>query len=359
MTTQSSSQYTLQPWLTPVRLVAISNQTGTYYNGDTNSGVGATFTYPTGVLTIDSVVVNFGDRILLADQNSAFQNGIYVCKQAGAVGVSAILQRSADQQCLEQIMPGFYVPIDAGTLNAGDMYVLLEPRPAALGINDVIWSSVNAGGSGVQAIAPILTHAIASFYNTTGDITAYSGTVFNNGNIQAGDNAIPGSFISFPTGSAAGALILQAQNNSGNYLLFINNASFGQSSNLIIPDPGAASANFILDHGSQTMAAGSKLLLDTGNATVVSQTCTLNKQVGVITTESLTLATAATYTFTINNSLAQLGVPVFVSLSAGSNTVPLNCTVAAKCAIGQINVILANNSASSLNGTLIVNFSLL
>lgn len=126
-------QYVISPWLTPVRLVAASNQSGTYFNGPSNNGVGATFTYATGALTIDSVAVNVNDRILFAAQSSAWQNGIYICTQAGATGVAAILQRAEDMQSIEQTFTGQYVSVKGGTTYGGSIWTLIEPFPAALG----------------------------------------------------------------------------------------------------------------------------------------------------------------------------------------------------------------------------------
>ena len=91
-------QFIKTPWLTPVRVVATSNQSGTYFNGFSNNGVGATFTYATGALTIDSVVVKLYDRVLLAGQTAKYQNGIYICTQQSATGVAAVLTRAADWQ---------------------------------------------------------------------------------------------------------------------------------------------------------------------------------------------------------------------------------------------------------------------
>jgi hypothetical protein len=119
--------------LAPVRLVATSNQSGSYVNGPLNNGVGATFTYATGVLTLDSVVVNLNDFILLSGQTLLYQNGIYQCTQQGATGVAAVLTRRGDFQCIEQLKIGQNVFIGAGTTNAGASAVLVEPMPAAFG----------------------------------------------------------------------------------------------------------------------------------------------------------------------------------------------------------------------------------
>ncbi len=135
MTATNFNQY---PCLTPVRVVAISNQTGTYSNGTLNNGVGATFTYATGALTIDSVIVNLNDSVLLEGQTNKNENGIYICTQQGATGVSAVLTRRNDLQCIEQLLLGGYVSVSAGTVNAGAIYAFVEPKPAHFGVDELL-----------------------------------------------------------------------------------------------------------------------------------------------------------------------------------------------------------------------------
>lgn len=115
------------------RLVEIANLTATYSNGPTNNGVGATLTFATGTLTIDSVLTVLNDRILLTGQTLAYQNGLYYVSQAGATGVAAILTRAGDMQCIEQFRRSHYCPIGAGTLRGGAIYCIVEPLPAAIG----------------------------------------------------------------------------------------------------------------------------------------------------------------------------------------------------------------------------------
>jgi hypothetical protein len=139
--------------LAPVRVVAASDQSGTYFNGPINNGVGATLTYATGALTIDSVVVNLNDYVLLAGQTAGYENGIYQCTQMGATGVSAILTRRGDLQCIEQIQAGAYVSVFAGTVYGGSMWAIIEPLPAAIGVpltsglNDINFATITATGS--------------------------------------------------------------------------------------------------------------------------------------------------------------------------------------------------------------------
>jgi hypothetical protein len=259
----SFQQFNISPWLTPVRLVATTNQSGTYFNGTLNNGVGATFTYATGALTIDSVDVVVGDRILLSAQTSANENGVYVCTQAGSTGVSAILQRSADQQCIEQLHTGFYVTVGAGTLNAGTAFVMVEPKPAQLGIDDLTWAS-EPGAGAVTFSGPASTaNNLVVFSDTAGNIKAASTTstlgqplsvtgsiTSTTGNITSGSSGDAGNFISFPATAANGTFIFEALNAGGAFNTTLRNSVMGQSSVLSFPDPGAATANVLLDTGA-------------------------------------------------------------------------------------------------------------
>ena len=98
--------------LTSVRLVSTSNIAGQYANGLVNDGVGATLTSSSGgTLTIDGVVANVGDRVLLQNQTSAAQNGIYVVQAAAPSSSVWVLQRSPDCQMAAQIVKGMFVPM--------------------------------------------------------------------------------------------------------------------------------------------------------------------------------------------------------------------------------------------------------
>lgn len=139
----------------PVKLVAATNQSGSYLNGPTNNGVGATFTYAPGVLTIDGVVPVLNDYVLLAAQTSGYENGIYQVTVEGSASVGAVLTRRADYQSIEQIRTGFFVPVYAGTTYAGSFWTLIEPAPQAIGVpvvsgaNNLVYSESASGGGGL------------------------------------------------------------------------------------------------------------------------------------------------------------------------------------------------------------------
>lgn len=251
------------------RVVAISNQSGTYFNGLTNNGVGATFTYATGALTIDDVVVNINDRVLLKGQTLGYQNGIYQCIVQGATGVTAILQRVGDFQCIEQMKLGAFLYITAGTENAGAGFVLVEPLPASIGVpitsgaNDILFtaSPLNTGFgtaaekdasddaqptvasvSGATVLNQILVAAdtVGTIKSSSG-LTAISGAGLRaTGSIQAGLSGTAGIVTSYPATATTGSLGLTAVANSGDYFNQISNTSTGQATTWRISDPAGS-----------------------------------------------------------------------------------------------------------------------
>lgn len=281
-------QYNIYAGLSPCRVVANTNQTATYFNGILNNGVGATLTYATGVLTIDSVVIVVGDSVCIAGQTNANQNGIYICTQTGAVGIAAILQRRADMQCIEQIREGMWTTIGAGTVEAGTMIVIVEPLPAHFGIDNLVMTSAIAAGSGTagtkaasdnaqptvasvvgattpnalavfadvagsvkdQTVASTLgfglTIATGNFAVTAGTITASGNIISTAGDITAGASGAAHSFISFPATAANGTFIFKAVNAGGAFNTTLSSGIMGQSTVYTIPDILAATGNIMV-----------------------------------------------------------------------------------------------------------------
>ena len=178
--TTSLGQTVLMNDLTPVRLVALTNVAGTYNNGPSNNGVGATLTIAASSLTIDSVVCNVGDRVLLQNQTAAYQSGIYVVE---SIGATVVLQRSFDMQSIGQLKAGQFALVGAGTVNAGSAFALIEPLPQAIGIDDMIFVSsplsAALGTAGAKAASNNALTTVASTAGsgfTIGNLTAAADT---------------------------------------------------------------------------------------------------------------------------------------------------------------------------------------
>jgi hypothetical protein len=188
--TVSRTQTYLQQQLTSVRLVQGSNLAGSYYNGPSNNGVGATLTKATaGALTIDSVAAEEGDRVALISQTSGYQNGIYIVVEPGDTGTPWQLKRSYDFQSIEQMKGGQFFSANAGTVLGGSMHVVIEPLPAAVGVDDITIINVSSGGSGLFLEAA----------NNLSDV-ANAATSATNLGLGAASNAVFGSVTVGNTG---------------------------------------------------------------------------------------------------------------------------------------------------------------
>lgn len=94
-----------------------ANIAGTYANG--SSGIGATFTLTaTGALSLDGVSPPANARVLLKDQSSGLQNGVYNVTVVGSVGVSPVLTRALDYDTPTDVNAGDLIPVENGTANS-------------------------------------------------------------------------------------------------------------------------------------------------------------------------------------------------------------------------------------------------
>ena len=123
----------------PVQRASTANIAGTYSNG--TSGVGATLTVTaTGRLALDGGNVNTNDRVLLKNQTTDLQNGIYVVTNQGGAGVSAILTRSTDYDNNVEVSNGDIVFCTVGTQNAGVTFVNTSTNPVTIGTSSITFS---------------------------------------------------------------------------------------------------------------------------------------------------------------------------------------------------------------------------
>lgn len=110
-------------WKDSVRVVATTNGTlaSAYENGD----------------TVDDVTLATGDRILLAGQSTATENGIYVVKASGAPDRATDADSAAD-------LKGAAVFVEEGTAGAGKQYVLTTDN-ITLGSTNLDWVQFGGG----------------------------------------------------------------------------------------------------------------------------------------------------------------------------------------------------------------------
>lgn len=105
--------------------------------------------------------------------------------------------------------------------------------------------------------------------------------------------------------------------------------------------------------------APTSLTLDSGTktATATAGAATLNKNAGVITSESLTTASGAEWTLTLTNSTIAAADQVYASVQNGTNTTAMPYITTVAPGAGSVVIKVRNGHASvALNGTVKVSF---
>ena len=130
-----------------VRVITTGNLTATYSNGA--SGVGATLTNSgtQAALTIDSIVLSVGDRVLVKDQTNSLQNGFYRVTTAGTASTNWVLTRSTDADENTEVTPGAFTFVEEGTVGANNGYVCTNVGAITIGTTPITFVQFSGAGS--------------------------------------------------------------------------------------------------------------------------------------------------------------------------------------------------------------------
>jgi hypothetical protein len=92
-----------------------------------------------GTTTIDDVVLVVGDRVLVKNQSTASQNGIYVVAAGSWV-------RSTDADSNDKVTAGMFCFVEEGTLNGDSGWVLATNSPTTLGTTNLTFAQFSGTG---------------------------------------------------------------------------------------------------------------------------------------------------------------------------------------------------------------------
>lgn len=97
----------------------------------------------TGVPSLDGInVTATGTRVLIKDQTTASQNGIYSLTTAAGVGVSAVFTRTADYNSSIEVTAGTFTFVQSGATNGGKQFVQATATPT-LDVDDLVFTLLN------------------------------------------------------------------------------------------------------------------------------------------------------------------------------------------------------------------------
>lgn len=147
---------------------AVLPQAPAYLNGA--SGIGATLISTSfSALVVDGVTASVGDRVLVKNQASAFQNGVYVVTVAGSGAAFYTLTRALDYDQPSDMNNTGAIPVISGTANAGTSWVQ-SSQVTTVGTDAVTFTQFSyalanqasiSGNNSFTGTNTFLTHPIA------------------------------------------------------------------------------------------------------------------------------------------------------------------------------------------------------
>jgi len=129
--------------------------------------------------TIDGVVLATGDRILLKDQSTASENGLYT------VNASGVPTRTTDADSNPEVTAWMAVFVSEGTTNGNSQWKLTTDDPITVGTTGLVFAQIGAGtsytnGTGISIAGSVISIDTAlTARGTTGTFGDGSSTSFN------------------------------------------------------------------------------------------------------------------------------------------------------------------------------------
>ncbi len=165
----------------PVRVESPINLNATYNQpGGAGVGVGATLTNAgTQVaLVIDGVTMVVADRVLIYQQSTQTQNGIYVVTDVGSGATNWVLTRSSDADTYvinsaNGLSEGSTVFVQAGATGAGETYTCNTTGVITFGTTNITFAQISSAQIYSAGTGLSLTNTTFSITNTAVTPTSY------------------------------------------------------------------------------------------------------------------------------------------------------------------------------------------
>jgi hypothetical protein len=145
---------------------------------------------PTAPATLDGVSLSINDRVLLKNQSTTSENGIYVV-------INGDLARAADYNTAAEIDPGDFVFVSGGTVNDNTGWVQTQ-TVTTLGTDPIVFTQFSGAGTYLAGTGLTLTGNTFSI-NTGTTVDVSTAQTLTSKTLALGSNTISGTLAEFNT----------------------------------------------------------------------------------------------------------------------------------------------------------------
>lgn len=237
-------------------LASITGGTVTYNNG--SSGVGATLTLSVALTTLDGYTLVNGNRLLIKNEATQANNGIYTWATGGTV-----LTRATDFDTNIEIASGDFTFVTSGTTYSNTGWVQTLPV-TTVGTSPISWTQFSGAGTYTAGTGLTLAGTQFSITNTAVTAGAYGSatqvgtfTVNAQGQLTLAGNTTVTPAIGSITGLGSGVSTALAVNTGSAGAFVVNGGALGTpSSGTVTNLTGTASININGTVGATTPTTG-------------------------------------------------------------------------------------------------------
>lgn len=137
---------------TSCRVASTADMAATY------EGVGKTLTANSnGAISVDGVALSANDRVLVKNQTTGQENGIYIVTIVGDAGNPFVLTRATDFDTSAEVLSGSYTFTTSGTANAATGFILTTADPITLDTTSLSFTQFSAAQNYVAGAGLTLT----------------------------------------------------------------------------------------------------------------------------------------------------------------------------------------------------------
>lgn len=205
-------------------------------------------------ISIDGIALSSGDRVLVKDQATTNQNGIYTVTTVGTASVAWVLTRTTDADTWNDLVAAF-TAIEQGTANDDTLWMSETARGGTLGTTAITWQLVS--NAQLAAVGTLATNGLIT-RTGSGTVTARSIAVSGTGlSVSNADGVAGNPTVTSNATSANTASTIVARDASGNFTAgTLTLTSFSYTGNPTTTSTGALQMPFGTTAQRPTAATG-------------------------------------------------------------------------------------------------------